>query len=375
MITGKSSINGFEVEISHSYNIEELQRQWLFIQEGQSIPFFLTWKWISCWLETYSPDIIVITARYKNQTVAIGLFTCSTQVRHGFIKSHQYRLHQMGDPLLDQIWMEYNDFVCIDKYRIAAVNACVQALQQSENNWDEIILSMITKSRASNIQKVISGSHILLTNPCYSNNLDNIKSNNQQYLDTLNSNTRYQIRRSERLYQQLHGDIEYKFAQDIEEALALFHEAGKYHILRWRDSGFKNKQFILFHENLIKQSFKNNSIDLMKVTSGDTTIAILYFHLVGRNVYFYLQGINYESNKKLKPGLVAHALATQYYLDKGMRKYDYMGGYSQYKCQLSNPDEDLVTLCFQKPSVIFSIENMSRNIKHLFENKTRKDAI
>ena len=375
MITGKSLINDFEVEISHSYNIEELQQQWLSIQEGQSLPFFLTWSWISCWLETYSPNIVIISARYKNQIVAIGLFTCSTQIRHGFVKSHQYRLHQMGDPLLDQIWMEHNDFICIDKYRVAAVNACILALQQSENNWDEIILSMISASRAGDIQKAISGSYILLTNPCYAKDLDSIKGKNPQYLATLNSNTRYQIRRSIRLYQQLHGEIKYKFAQDIEEALALFHEAGKYHVLRWEDSGFKNKQFILFHENLIKNSIESNSVDLMKITSGDTTVAILYFHLVGRDVYFYLQGINYESNQKLKPGLVAHALAAQYYLDKGMRKYDFIGGYSQYKCQLSNPVEGLVTLCIQKPSVMFSIEDTGRKIKHLFEDIISKAAI
>ena len=375
MATGKTLINGFEVEISRSYNIEKLQQQWLFIQESQNLPFFLTWSWISCWLETYNPDLLVISARYKNQIVATGLFTRSTQIRHGFVKSHQYRLHQMGDPLLDQIWMEYNDFICIDKYRVAAVNACIQALQRSEHDWDEIILSMMSTSRADDIQKAISGSHILLTNQCYSKNLDNIKGENPQYITSLKSNTRYQIRRSIRLDQQLHGEIKYKFAQDVEEALALFHEAGKYHVLRWNDSGFNNKQFMLFHENLIKKSFGKRSIDLMKVTSGDSTIAILYFYLVGKDVYFYLQGINYELDQKLKPGLVAHTLATQYYLNKGMHKYDYMGGYSQYKCQLSNPVEDLVTLCIQKPSVIFGIENVSRKIKHLCENLIRKKAV
>ena len=87
------------------------------------------------------------------------------------------------------------------------------------------------------------GSKILLTNPCYSKNLDDIKGKDPQYISTLTSNTRYQIRRSVRLYQQLHGKIEYKFAKNTREALALFHEAGEYHVLRWEDSGFKNKQF------------------------------------------------------------------------------------------------------------------------------------
>jgi hypothetical protein len=374
MVTGRSRIDGFEIEISHGYNIEELRQQWLLIQESQDVPFFLTWSWISTWLETYHPDLTIISARYKNKIVAMGLFTCSTQIRHGCVKARQYRLHQMGDPLLDQIWMEYNDFICIDEYRETAVNACLQALQKSENKFDEIILSMISTSRASHIQKVINGSQILLTNPCYSKNLKSIQGEDPQYISTLNPNTRYQIRRSIRLYEKLHGEIKYTFAQDVAEALAMFKEAGEYHVLRWEDSGFKNKQFVSFHENLIKNSVDKKAVDLMRITAGDVTIAILYFHLVGKNVYFYLQGINYESEKKLKPGLVAHTLATQYYLEKGMCKYDYMGGYSQYKCQLSDLDENLVTLCIQKPSVIFGIENFSRKIKCLFEGVVRRVA-
>jgi len=375
MVTGKHLVDGFDVEISHGYNIDELRQQWLSIQQGQSLPFFLTWSWISCWLETYHPELVIVSARYQDQVVAIGLFTRSKQVRHGFISSQQYRLHQMGDSLLDQIWMEYNDFICIDRHRVAAVNACLQCLQKSEEKWDEIILSMISTSRATDIRKVIVDSRILLTNPCYSKNLDSIDGDNPQYLATLNANTRYQINRSIRLYRELHGEINYTLAQDVDEALALFHEAGRYHLSRWQDSGFNNKEFISFHENLIRSSIENNAINLMRVCAGDTTIAILYFHLVGRDVYFYLQGINYEENTKLKPGLVAHAAATQYYLDKGMRKYDYMGGYSQYKCQLSNQTEDLVTLCIQKPSLQFSVENVGRKVKQLFANMTDKAAI
>jgi hypothetical protein len=374
MIPVKKRFKDYIIEISHGYDFEKLEKLWLSVQQSQDLPFFLTWSWVSCWIKTYDPEIVVVSAKLNNTTVAIGLFTCSSDRRHGFIHSRQYRLHQMGDPLLDQIWMEYNDFICIEKYRVEAVNACLKVLQQSESDWDEIILSMITTTRAAEIHDAIKDTHILLSSPCYSNNLDDIRSRNSSYLATLNTNTRYQISRSTRLYQHLHGEIGYRFAGSVEEALAFFHEAGKYHILRWKDSGYNNKQFVLFHENLIKNSKSSNSVDLMKITSGDTTIAILYFHLVGRDVYFYLQGINYEANKKLKPGLVAHAIATQYYLDKGMRKYDYMGGYSQYKHQLSRLAGELVTLCIQRPSLLFSIEKIGRKLKHLLPGIARQES-
>lgn len=368
MGSSRISIDKFDIAISREYDEASLRQQWLSIQKGQKPPFFLTWSWISCWLDTYKPEIIVVTAGYRGETVAIGLFTHSIQVRHHLISSSQYRLHQMGDQLLDQIWMEYNDFICVEQYRVDAVNACIKALEQSDSSWDEIILSMITDSRAKDIKKNISDCRVLMSNRCYSKDLVSVRDNQQDYIESLSPNTRYQIRRSIRLYQSLHGELGLSLAHSREEALAYFHEAGKFHRLRWRDSGYNNERFVSFHENLIINSFAEGSVHLMKITSGDTTLAILYFHLVDDDVYFYLQGINYEDDKKLKPGMVAHAMASQYYLDAGMKKYDYMGGYSQYKCQLSSPADELVTLCIQKPALKFYLENLGRSMKNMLES-------
>lgn len=365
MESGKALINGFEVEISHHYNIKELQQQWLLIQEGKNLPFFLTWSWISCWIETYNPELITVSAKYNSKTVAIGLFTCSVDNRHGFIKSRQLRLHQMGHALLDQIWMEYNDFISTDEHKVQAVNACLQALQLHNNEWDEIVLSMMIDSRARDVRKQTNNSYIMNVSPSYAVNMNLIKQENKDYLAILKPNTRHQIRRSIRLYQQYHGKIKFIFAQDVEQALKLFHEAGKYHILRWDDSGYKNQKFIQFHENLIKNTFNKKNMAFMKVSAGDSMIAVLYFHLVNKNVFFYLQGINYETDKKLKPGLVAHSLATQYFLERGMNSYEYMGGYSQYKRQLASPREDLVSVCIQKPKLEFLIEKAGQRIKPL----------
>jgi hypothetical protein len=274
----------------------------------------------------------------------------------------------MGDQLLDQIWMEYNDFVCDSEHRIPAVNACIQTLQQSDNEWDEIVLSMMTESRAADIRKEIDNSHILFSSPCYAVNLSAIKKNNKSYLSTLNSNTRYQIRRSMRLYEELYGKLSFELAQDTEQAMALFREAGRYHVLRWGDSGYKNPRFTQFHENLINNTFDQKMVALMKVTAGDTTIAVIYFHLSNKNVFFYLQGVCYETDQKLKPGLVAHAIASQYFLEQGMHLYDYMGGYSQYKCQLASHSVDLASVCIQKPQLKFSLEKVGQRIKHLGRN-------
>lgn len=363
MIDRKQNIDNFDIEISRQYNLDELKAQWLSIENSQTLPFFLTWSWISCWLETYRPELIVVKARICGRVIAVGLFTCSEQIRHGVIKSTQLRLHQMGDPLLDQIWMEFNDFVCVDEYRVYAVTACLKYMLQSDLECNEIVLSMMTSGRADNISEMIDKTYVQMESVSYSSDLKRIDHFDGRYLSMLSSNTRYQINRSKRLYESLYGSVDFQFAGDIDQALSFFREAGKYHRKRWADSGFNNHQFVRFHENLIEREFADKSIDLMRMMAGDKTIAILYFHIVEKDVYFYLQGINYGNDNKLKPGLLAHAYATQYYYDKGMKKYDFMGGYSQYKQQLSKSSSNLVTLCIQKPSVMLDLEGMARTIK------------
>ena len=91
----------------------------------------------------------------------------------------------------------------------------------------------------------------------------------------------------------------------------------------------------------------------------------MYNFIHNKKVYFYLQGVSYEADNKLKPGLVAHSLITQYYLNKGMNLYDYMGGYSQYKTQLAAHSTDCYTLSIQRPRLKFKLENLAQKIKHL----------
>jgi len=49
-------------------------------------------------------------------------------------------------------------------------------------------------------------------------------------------------------------------------------------------------------EKLIEKNFNGRKIDLVKVTAGDSTIAIMYNMIENHVVHFYLQGVNYENN-------------------------------------------------------------------------------
>ena len=358
------NLNGYEIEINNSTQHEVIKSNWKNLEKNVSVPFFLSWSWISTWIRTYSPELIIVSARYDNQIVALGLFTESVEVRHKVIYSRQLRLHQLGDEARDQIWIEYNDFICAKGHQSKAVNACLQVLHYNEFQWDEIVISMMLKSRINELTALFPltrmGSESI---PGYITDLNNVRNKKKTYLQTLSSNTRHQVRRSIRSYEEIFGPLSMVFANNCEAALCYFQEAGKYHIQKWHDSGFKNPEFTQFHRNLIENSFDSGSIQLCRLQAGGKTIAILYHLIVARKVYFYLQGLVYHSNKKLKPGLVAHVLATESYLQSGMESYDYMGGYSQYKTQLADHSEDFCTIAIQRPRSRFKLENIARKIK------------
>ena len=356
--------NDYFVEVSTSTEIETLKNNWVQLEKNNPVPFFLTWHWVSCWIKTYLPNVITVSATYEDRVVAIGLFTSSLDIRYGIVRSRQLRLHQMGNILMDQIWMEYNDFICDGQHKISAVDACLKVLQHEEFVWDEIILPMMPRSRAEYISSATALADIGLRNPCYAVDLNTIRNANREYLQFLTSNTRYQIKHSIGLYEKKYGALKLYKANNIDEALEYFLDAGKYHVKRWSDSGYKNRQFVQFHENLIRDSFEDNTINLLKLVAGNETIAVMYYQLVDRKVFFYLHGLKFDSDKKLKPGLVAHALATEYYIQQGMDEYDYMGGFSQYKIQLAQRTEDLITVILQRPRSQFWLERIARNIKN-----------
>jgi len=62
-------------------------------------------------------------------------------------------------------------------------------------------------------------------------------------------------------------------------------------------------------------------------------------------VTFYQSGLRYEDDNRLKPGLIAHSLAIQHYLDGKASEYDFLAGERgrvQYKQSLGSCKRQLM---------------------------------
>jgi len=352
------------VDINHAPGLEELKANWINLETKNNVlSFFHSWQWLEAWLDAYHPDILLVSAKYEGETVALGLLGRSQETRHHIITSNQARLFQTGNQHEDQIWTEFNDFLCHPDHLEEATIACLNALLSRESRYDEIIISMMKESRAKSLLDNFDHTNVSLSAPVFNTDLKPLSAKNGHYLDTLSRNTRYQVNRSSKKYESLYGPLELTFAEDIEQAFQYWEKAGKLHTQRWHDSGFKNPEFVSFHKKFIMKNFDAGMIDMAKITAGNHLVAIIYNIKYRDNIYFYLQGLQYEEESKLKPGLTAHPLLIEHYLQQGMSSYNFMGGYSQYKKQLSQAVENLLIITIQKPLLKFRVENFARSLK------------
>jgi len=352
------------IDICQNPDLSQLESTWKnLVVSNSGLSFYHSWAWIETWLHIYKPEVLLVSAKYAGTTVALGLFGRVQETRHFILKSNIIRLLQTGSQQEDQIWVEFNDFLCHPDHLEEATVACLNALLSDKHLCDEIVISMILRSRAESLLNSFNHASTSLSIPTFKTNLKQLSTRNSGYLDSLSRNTRYQVNHSKNKYESLYGKLKLSFAKNVEQALQFWEKAGELHIEKWHDSGFKNPKFIKFHREFIINNFDSGLIDMAKITAGNHLVAIIYNIIYKQNAYFYLQGLQYEADGKLKPGLTAHSMLIEHYLEKGLNSYDFMGGYSQYKKQLSQSVDDLLIIKIQKPLLKFRLENIARSVK------------
>jgi len=345
---------------------------WNRLEEHCEASFFLSWSWISTWLSTYQPEVDVLKVYSGGALVALSLLSRSHFSQWKRFHSRRLHIHQTGDPAQDQIWTEYNGILACPEHESAIYAILLPYLLEYYPDWDELVIGAVSKKVAEQLAHSSNlKSLVLWQSPSYGVDLIKLKAEFPDYLSSLSRNTRYQIRRSFKLYE-AEGGLSLHFAHDVEEALVFFKQAGPLHLEKWGagqgESGYSNPEFIKFHENLIRRAFPLKQVDIIKVCCNSGVVGYLFNFLYRGQVYFYLSGLKSEADSKLKPGLCAHSLAIQHYMDEGYHFYDFMGGQDRYKASLGQEHEELFHIALQKNKLKFRIEAFLRGMKQSFKS-------
>ncbi|MDT0593614.1 GNAT family N-acetyltransferase [Glaciecola petra] len=363
-------MNDYQVEIKSNIDAAEMAAlgdDWCSLQSRAKHRFFISWHWMHTWLLTISPHVSIITIRHQGTVVGLCLLCFKDSARHKVMSVKQCFLHETGDPNSDQQWIEYNDFLVDDNHAEYVYPLMVKTLTEAFQ-WDELLYGVASAEKVRQLAD-ISGLHLVIRWESESHGIDLAKLRNEQpdYLSSLSKNKRSQIRRSIKHYEK-QGSIEIHHANTVQEAKTTFAEISPLHRERWgvgyQESGFANPIFCQFHQSLIERNWSSGYIDLIKISCNKRAIAYFYNFIYQNRVYFYLSALQSESDNKLKPGLVGHALCIQQYLDAGIDYYDFMGGGESYKDSLAQRTGKFYRATLQKPIFKLNLEQTLRSAKN-----------
>ena len=351
--SAQGDIVRLEVGVAAIDQAHDLEKQWRNLEAIWQPNVFLSWLWIGTWLNCQQPDGLLVNVRDGETLVALGVF--------GRIRDKAL-LHQTGIEAQDQVWIEYNGLIAEPELGTPALLAVVRTLL-SKKECSVLHLSMLPSAVGIALLASLPHARVYQRVVGWQRDLLALRSKGQTILDALSSNTRQQVRRSLRRYEGRYGTVSVQRVSTPLDAIAALREAGTWHRSRWPDSGFRNPAFIEFHETLLKRGLDHGQVRVYRVAFGDITIGVFYYLCDRHAVRFYLQGVRPEADGKLKPGLTAHCLLMQHFLDEGWDSYDFMGGDSQYKRQLADEHTEFLTLRVHNGGLSHRLADAARAIR------------
>ena len=337
--------------------------------EGPS-SFFLAEPWMSTWLDLMADDArSVRVTGGDDEPVAEGFFCRSRERRlGGLVRARRLNLNTTGDPERDTIFLEHNGLRGPAGADPRALVAVIDALED-DPSWDECLLHALTDPLADAVCARWPRHRIIWEAPSYALDLDGVRRTGGDYLATLSKNTRQQLRRSLRLYEE-RGELRLEAARDAEQALEFLGDLEQLHEKAWRDRGlesgaFGSPWFRRFHEAMIRDHHAGGGIELLRVTAGDGVIGLLYNFVHDGHVHAYQSGFTTEEDNRLKPGLVCHYLAILRHLESGARLYDLLAGDQRYKASLAEPGPRMRSVLLWRPRAGLLLEDLARRVRAL----------
>jgi len=332
----------------------DLAAKWQLLEkQTANSNYFVSWHWIGVWLETTDAAFYLLECFEEERLIGLGVFASDMSVN-----ANTLYLHKTGEQKKDQIWVEHNNFLTYEAHRYTITAGAINYLLSELSDYQNIHVDMSECIELAFTEKFYVREK--LASVGYSKFLAPDQS--ISLIDTFSKNTKKQVTRSLRLLEGM-GNLHLVeiTADNKQQALA---DISERHKIQWQDSewgsGFNNEHFFQFHQKMIE---KENSV-LLSIQLDDLVLGYGYFYCYQNEVLFYLSALDKHPDNKVKIGLTFHALAMEYFREKGFLKYDFLAGDARYKKSLSDNQYTLRSYCFSKRNLLGTIEHSLRALKN-----------
>lgn len=355
--------------LSPLQDIDQLRTEWLELQTRSDCSFFTSWAWIGSWLDTVKANAKLHIYRCHHEGVLIGLGVLCEIVakKRGFLPYREFSLNECHLPGCN-FWVEYNGLLVARGHAETCWKNFFYMMRETDLVWHEVVLSAVDPDVPGYYASTVDRSSVLLVDAEWEPwcaELSEEDAEMAQLLTKFSSNRRWQIRRSLKEYES-DGPVALDEARDLDEALSYFTAMGELHTARWNSVGeagsFANSRWVDFHRSLIKNSFADGVVQLLRLSCGARAIGYIY-NFIWRDTVCVLQnGFVMEKDNVRKPGYVAHCMAMSLNAGRRFSKYDFMMGEAQYKKSLATQGHPMLWIRIQKKMIRFRLLALAEDI-------------
>ncbi len=346
---------------------EELGLLWRDLEARADITFFLSWDWIGAWLAELGTPPTVLIGETSGALVLLGALVARRRREAGLIRVDGLYLHATGAPEQDVIAHEYNGFLVDRAWAGEAERAASAFLLAGPvvagRRRDELHIVALPEGDRDRLTPAGALVQVPGRKPSWRVDLETLRASGEPYLETLSANTRQQIRRSMRLYEE-RGGLTATRAEDVPTALAWLDELKALHQAQWQarsqPGGFAFPFFERFQRRLIETCIPRDTVELVRVAAGEEAFGYVFNLMLRGHVLAYVTGLRYEADQRLKPGLVSHSLCIERHLAEGGRLYDFMAGEHRYKGSLGQLGPEFIYLLLQRSTPMTRMEGVLR---------------
>ncbi len=320
------------VRISGVADFAGLGVRWRDLERRSKCSFFQSWTWTGCLAAERFPDPVLVEATEDGRTVALALFNRTSR----WIGPDRLSLGESGIPALDCPYIEQNG-VLAEAGRTAELTGL--CLREVASRFD-VVLPGVEDTVLAAIRRPAVLVRVLRSQASPYADLAGLRQAGGDYLAGRSANTRQQIRRSGRFYEQA-GLVVAEPAGSVAAAHGLLDDLAILHQAAWTARGkpgsFAQPFFRRFHRELIAAAVPRGEASLIRVSGGGEPIGVLYNFVHRGRMLAYQSGFAYRGDEpRAKPGLTCHYEAIRMALAQGLDRYDFLAGDHRYKRSLAD---------------------------------------
>lgn len=300
--------------------------------ESKANSVFLTWEWVSTWLETVYPDSpLLVVAVYDTDRRLIGIapfYLCSMRALN--VLSLQC-LRVLGEC---QTGAEYADLIIREGWEEPVIEAMASCLMEARNHWDCLYLTSVAEwtggrdrwmsllGKLNAYQMWQPGEYLAVALP----------STHEDYLQSLTGKARRGNARFGRRLEAM-GGVEFRPCREQEELIGQLRDLYDLHRCRWQELGqegsfARRPKLVEFNDRFAPLALSRGWLRLYALDVAGKPAASVYGCLYN--------GIGYGLQCGFDPGIdgagrVLWSEVMRETIAEGAVEYDFLGGAYKYK--------------------------------------------